>query len=92
MVMVMRDMHNIPMSCGLMILILQLGPCCRLVQSLEKVLACGSKMLFEHPPQNALFACLLQDKSHCTSDLKTPNEAMGYKLLLEFFCFKWITT
>jgi hypothetical protein len=28
-------------------------------QTLEKALACESKMLFEHPPQNRLFACLL---------------------------------
>ncbi len=69
-----------------------IGSLLRLLQTLEKVLICESKILFERPPQNALFACLLQDKSHCTSDLKTPNEAMGYKLLLEFFCFKWITT
>jgi hypothetical protein len=85
MVMVMRDMHNIPMSCGLMILILQLGPCCRLVQSLEKVLACGSKMLFEHPPQNALFACLLQSKIFSTSELKTPSESVDPKLLPKMF-------
>jgi hypothetical protein len=26
--MVMKDIRNIPMSCGLMIAILQLGPCC----------------------------------------------------------------
>jgi hypothetical protein len=61
-----------------------------LLQTLEKVLFCGSKILFEYPPQNALFACLLQGKFHCTSDLKTPNEAIGYKLLPNCFCFKWI--
>jgi hypothetical protein len=85
MVMAMRDMHNIPMSCGLIILILQLGPCCRLFQSLEKVLACESKMLFEHLPQNSLFARLLQSKFFSTSELKTPSESVGPKLLPKMF-------
>jgi hypothetical protein len=56
-----------------------------LFQTLEKVLVCESKILFEHPPQNTLFACLLQGKFHCTSDLKTPSEAMGCKLLITKF-------
>jgi hypothetical protein len=48
---------------------------------LEKALVCESNILFEHPPQNALFARLLQSKSHYTSELKTPNEVMGPKPL-----------
>jgi hypothetical protein len=62
-----------------------IGSLLQLFQTLEKVIVCGSKILFGHPPQNALFACLLQGKSHCISDLKTPNEAIGYKLLPIFF-------
>ncbi len=48
---------------------------------LEKALVCESNILFEHPPQNAFFACLLQRKSHYTSELKTPNEVVGPKPL-----------
>jgi hypothetical protein len=40
-------------------------------QTLEKVLTCEPKMLFEHVPQNTFFACLLQSKFHCTIELKT---------------------
>jgi hypothetical protein len=47
-------------------------------------------MLFEHPLQNALFACLLQGKFRCIIELKTPSEGVGPKLLPNFFGFKWI--
>jgi hypothetical protein len=33
--------------------------------TLEKALACESKMLFEYLTQNVLFTCLLQNKYHC---------------------------
>jgi hypothetical protein len=56
-----------------------------LLWTLEKVPTCESKMLFEHPPQNALFACLLQGKSYCITKLKTPNEGVGPKLLPNCF-------
>jgi hypothetical protein len=52
---------------------------------LEKTLACESKMLFKHPPQNMLFACLLQGNSHYTNELKALNESVGPKLLPKFF-------
>jgi hypothetical protein len=52
-----------------------------LLSTLEKALACESKMLFEHPTQNALFTCLLQGKSCCIIELKTPSESVGPKLL-----------
>jgi hypothetical protein len=42
-------------------------------------------MLFEHLPQNALFAHLLQGKSHCITKLKTPSESVGPKLLPKKF-------
>jgi hypothetical protein len=42
-------------------------------------------MLFEHPPQNALFACLLQSKIFSTSELKTPSESVDPKLLPKMF-------
>jgi hypothetical protein len=42
-------------------------------------------MLFEHPPQNTLFACLLQGKSHYTTKLKTPSESVGPKSLPKKF-------
>jgi hypothetical protein len=42
-------------------------------------------MLFEHPPQNALFACLLQGKFCFTNELKTPSEIVGPKSLPNFF-------
>jgi hypothetical protein len=50
---------------------------------LEKNLVCESTILFEHPPQKAFFARLLQSKSHCTIELKTPNEVVGPKPLLK---------
>ncbi len=56
-----------------------------LFRTLEKALACESKMLFEHLPQNALFAHLLQGKSHCITKLKTPSESVGPKLLPKKF-------
>jgi hypothetical protein len=49
---------------------------------LEKALVCESKILFEHPPQNELFKRLLQAKSCCTSELKTPSEVVSPKPLL----------
>jgi hypothetical protein len=55
---------------------------------LEKAVACESKILFEHPPQNALFACLLQRKSHCIIELNTPNKSEGSKLLPKKFLFQ----
>jgi len=48
---------------------------------LEKTLVCESNILFEHPPQKAFFARLLQSKSHYTSELKMPNEVVGPKPL-----------
>jgi hypothetical protein len=42
-------------------------------------------MLFEHPPQNALFACFLQRKSRCTTKLKILSESMGPKSLPKNF-------
>jgi hypothetical protein len=42
-------------------------------------------MLFEHPPQNALFTRLLQGKSHYIIELKTSNESVDPKLLPKFF-------
>jgi len=56
----------------------------QLIQSLEKVLACEFKMLFD-PPQNVFFACLLQGKSFSTNELKTPSESVGPKLLPKKF-------
>jgi hypothetical protein len=38
------------------------------------------KLLFEHPPQNIFFVCLLQGKSRCISELKAPNQIVGAKL------------
>jgi hypothetical protein len=38
-------------------------------------------MLFKHPPQNTLFAHLLQGKSQCITKLKTPNASVGPKKL-----------
>ncbi len=57
----------------------------RFFQTLEKALACESKMLFEHPPQNALFAHLLQGKSDCITKVKTPSESVGPKPLPKHF-------
>jgi len=61
-----------------------------LLQTLEKALAYESKMLFEYPPQNALFVGLLQGKSCCITELKTPGESVGTEPLPKIFCFKWI--
>jgi len=47
-------------------------------------------MLFEDLPQNAIFACHLQGKSHYIIELKTPSENVGPKPLPIVFCFKWI--
>jgi hypothetical protein len=52
-----------------------------LFQTLEKAPTCESKILFEHLPQNSLFACLLQGKSHYISELKTPSESVDPKSL-----------
>jgi hypothetical protein len=48
-----------------------------------------SKVLFEHLSQNTFFACMLQGKSHCIGELKTPNQAIGPKPLPKKM-FKWI--
>ncbi len=56
-----------------------------LLWTLEKALACESKILFEHPTQNALFTGLLQGKSCCIIELKTPSESVGPKLLPNLF-------
>jgi hypothetical protein len=61
-----------------------IGSLLRLLRTLEKALACEFKMLFEHLPENALFASFLQGKSHCTR-LKTPNESVGPKPLPKIF-------
>jgi hypothetical protein len=58
-----------------------IGSLLRLFRTLEKALAWESKMLFENPPQNALFTHLLQGKSHCIIELKTPRESVGSKPL-----------
>jgi len=39
-----------------------IGSSLQLIQTLKKVPTCEFKLLFEHPPQNALFAHLLQSK------------------------------
>jgi hypothetical protein len=56
-----------------------------LLQTLEKTLACESKILFKHFPQNSLFARLLQGKSQYTNELKTPSESVDPKLLPKNF-------
>jgi hypothetical protein len=62
-----------------------IGSLLRLLQTLEKAPTCESKMLFEHPPQNALFTHLLQGKSRCIIELKTPSQSVGPKLLPKKF-------
>jgi hypothetical protein len=62
-----------------------IGSLLSFLRTLEKALACESKMLFEYPPQNALFVGLLQGKSHCITELKTPSESVGPKPLPIFF-------
>jgi len=61
-----------------------------LLQTLKKALTCESKMLFEHLPQKKLFACLLQNKSRYTIELKTPSESVGPKPLPIFFLLQMI--
>jgi hypothetical protein len=62
-----------------------IGSLLQILQTLEKAPTCESKMLFEHPPQNTLFANLFQGKSHCITKLKTPSESVGPKLLPKKF-------
>ncbi len=62
-----------------------IGSLLRLLWTLEKILVYESKMLFKHPLWNALFTCLLQGKSWCTIELKTPSENKGPKLLPKKF-------
>ncbi len=49
--------------------------------SLEVALVVESKLLFEEPPQNSLFACFLQGKSHYVHKLHTPEKNVGTKPL-----------
>ncbi len=42
-----------------------------------------SKLLFEEPPQNSLFAHLLQGKSHCVCELCMLEKIIGVKPLLK---------
>ncbi len=52
-----------------------------LLQTLEKTPTCESKMLCEHAPQKTFFICLLQGKSHYTSELEIVSENASPKLL-----------
>jgi len=47
-----------------------------------------SKILFEHPPNNTFFTHLLQGKSQCTCELKTPSQVFGPKPLLKKLLFQ----
>jgi hypothetical protein len=47
-----------------------------------------SKLLFEEPPQNSLFAHLLQGKSHCVCELCTLEKIVGAKPLLKKLLFQ----
>jgi hypothetical protein len=49
-----------------------------------------SKLLFEEPPQNSLFAHLLQGKSHCVCELCMLEKIIGVKPLLNNCFSKWI--
>jgi len=49
--------------------------------TLEVALVSKSKLLFEHPPQNSLFACMLQGKSCCICELCTLDQIVGMKFL-----------
>jgi len=40
-----------------------------------------SELLFENPPQNSFFAHMLQGKSCCIHELRTPNQIVGPKPL-----------
>jgi hypothetical protein len=69
-------MHNIPMNCGLMIPILQLGPCCDFLKLWKKLQLAGPKCCLSTLLKNVLFTRLLQGKSYCTTEFKTPNETL----------------
>ncbi len=49
--MVMKDIHNIPMSCGLMIPILQLGPCCNFFELWKKLKLMSPKFCLSTLPK-----------------------------------------
>jgi hypothetical protein len=81
--MVMRYMRNIPMSCGLTMLILQLGPCCNFFEIWKNLQLVVPKCCLSTLFKNTFFTCFLQGKSCCTIELKTPNETLPKKLLLQ---------
>jgi hypothetical protein len=83
MVMALRDLCNIPISCGLMIPILQLGPCWDFFEFWKKLQLVGPKCCLSTIFKNTLFTCLLQGKSCGTIELKTPNETLPKNLLLQ---------
>jgi hypothetical protein len=74
-------MLNIRMNCAQMIPISQLDLYCDSFAQLEVALVVESKLLFEEPPQNSFFVCLLQGKSHCICELYTPEKIVGTKPL-----------
>ncbi len=49
--------------------------------TLEVASVLKSKLLFEEPPQNSFFACLLQGKSCCVCELCTLEKNVGAKPL-----------
>jgi hypothetical protein len=49
--------------------------------TLEIVSMLESKLLFEEPPQNSFFACLLQGKSCSICELRTLEKIVGVKPL-----------
>jgi hypothetical protein len=65
-----------------------IGSPLQLFCSLEVALVVKSKLLFEKPPQNSLFACLLQGKSHCVHELHTPEKIVGTKPLSNNLLFQ----
>ncbi len=52
-----------------------------LLRTLEVALVLESKLLFEHPLHNSNFACMLQGKLRCISELCTLDQIVGLKPL-----------
>jgi len=59
-----------------------------LFRTLEITSVLESKLLFEEPPQNSFFACLLQGKSCCICELRTLEKIVGVKPLLRNLLFQ----
>jgi hypothetical protein len=84
MVMVMKNMFNIPMSCGLMIPILQLGHCCNFFELWKKLQLVHPKCCLGISPKHMLPMSFAKQISLYNS-IKNTKWKCGPQIVVKFF-------